>query len=141
MNSRLDELQAAVLRVKLSALHESIKQRQRLAAEYDARLGSNWTVTSPTVRGGCEHAYHQYVIRSEQRPEMMQHLQRAEIPVSAHYPVPLHRQPAFAGSHMSLPESERAAAEVISLPLHPYMSEAAVGAVCDAIERFDHANC
>jgi dTDP-4-amino-4,6-dideoxygalactose transaminase len=141
VNSRLDELQAAVLRVKLCTLHESIKQRQRLAAEYDARLGNNFTVTSPTVRGGCEHACHQYVIRSEQRAELLQHLQRAEIPVSAHYPVPLHRQPAFAGSRISLPESERAAAEVISLPIHPYLSEDAVGAVCDAIERFDHANC
>ncbi len=141
VNSRLDELQAAVLRVKLGALHESIQQRQRLAAAYDARLGSSFVVTSPTVRSGCEHAYHQYVIRSEQRAALMQHLQQAEIPVSAHYPVPLHRQPAFAGTRMPLPESERAAAEVISLPIHPYLSADAVGAVCDAIERFDHATC
>ncbi len=141
VNSRLDELQAAVLRVKLGALPESIQQRRRLAAEYDARLGSSFVVTSPTVRSGCEHAYHQYVIRSEQRAALMLHLQQAEIPVSAHYPVPLHRQPAFAGSRMPLPESDRAAAEVISLPIHPYLSEAAVSAVCDAIERFDHATC
>lgn len=141
VNSRLDELQAAVLRVKLGALHQSLQQRQKLAAEYDARLAASFVVTSPTVRSGCEHARHQYVIRSEQRDEMMRHLQRAQIPVSVHYPVPLHLQPAFASSQVSLPESERAAAEVISLPLHPYMTESTVGAVCDALEGFDHATC
>ena len=71
----------------------------------------------------------------------MRHLQRAQIPVAVHYPLPLHQQPAFGGSQVSLLESERAAATVISLPMHPYMSEDAVGAVCDAMERFEHEGC
>lgn len=141
VNSRLDELQAAVLRVKLGALHESVLQRRRLAAEYDARLAGRRVVTAPVVRGGCEHACHQYVVRSERRDALMQHLQRAGIPAAVHYSVPLHRQRAFGVGHEPLPESERAAAEVLSLPMHPYMSEGAVGAVLNAMERFEHEGC
>lgn len=139
VNSRLDELQAAVLRVKLETLNGSLQQRRKLAATYDARLQDCRMVTAPVQLGGCEHAYHQYVVRSERRDALLQHLQRAGIPVAVHYPVPLHQQPALGGSETSLLESERAAATVISLPLHPYLSEAAVDAVCDAMERFDHA--
>jgi dTDP-4-amino-4,6-dideoxygalactose transaminase len=141
MNSRLDEMQAAVLRVKLGALQEGNLQRRRLAAEYDALLGASRVVTSPVAHGGCEHVYHQYVVRSERRDGLLGHLQREGIPVAVHYPVPLHLQPAFAsgGNREFQLESERASAEVISLPLHPYITEDAVGAVCDAVERFDHA--
>lgn len=139
VNSRLDELQAAVLRMKLPTLMGGVHQRRRLAAEYDARLMNSNLVTPPLVRGGCEHAYHQYVVRCEWRDELMEHLQRSGIPAAVHYPVPLHRQTAFGVSEQALPESERAAAEVISLPLHPYLSEDAVDAVCRAIESQEHA--
>lgn len=138
VNSRLDELQAAVLRVKLGALDESVLQRRRLAAEYDARLVGSRLVTAPMVRGGCEHAYHQYVVRSERRDALMLHLQRAGIPVAALYPVPLHRQRAFGGGNELLLESDRAAAAVLSLPMHPYLSEDAVGTALKAMERFEH---
>lgn len=138
VNSRMDELQAAVLRVKLGALMEGVHQRRRLAAQYDLRLGGCAVVKTPVVRGGCEHACHQYVVRSSRRDELLAHLQRAGIPAVVHYPLPLHRQAAF-GCDEPFPESERAAREVISLPLHPYLSEAAVDAVCSAIESFDHA--
>jgi dTDP-4-amino-4,6-dideoxygalactose transaminase len=138
VNSRLDELQAAVLRVKLGTLHESILQRRRLAAEYDALLLGSRVVTAPIVRGGCEHAYHQYVVRSARRDALMQHLQRAGIPVGVHYPVPLHRQRAFGGGNDLLLESDRAAAAVLSLPMHPYLSEEAVRVVFEALENFKH---
>ncbi len=138
VNSRLDELQAAVLRVKLGALNESILQRRRLAAEYDARLVGSRVVTAPAVRGGCEHAYHQYVVRSERRDALMQHLQRAGIPVAALYPVPLHRQRAFGGNNEIMLESDRAAAAVLSLPMHPYLPEEAVGDVLEVLEKFEH---
>ena len=141
VNSRMDELQAAVLRVKLGALPGSLQQRRRLAAEYDASLGNICEVTPPVVRSGCDHAYHQYVVRTDRRDALVQHLRREQIPVAVHYPVPLHQQRAFGGSQMSLQESERAAASVISLPLHPYIPAAAVSVVCDALERFDHAGC
>lgn len=139
VNSRLDELQAAVLRVKLPTLMDSVQQRRRLVAEYDARLMNSNVVTPPSVRGGCEHAYHQYVVSCGRRDELMEHLQRGGIPAAVHYPVPLHQQPAFGGGSHALPESERAAAEVISLPLHPYLSEDVVDAVCRAMESQEHA--
>ncbi|MCF7789783.1 MAG: DegT/DnrJ/EryC1/StrS family aminotransferase [Prosthecobacter sp.] len=138
VNSRLDELQAAVLRVKLGALNESVLQRRRLAAKYDARLVGNRMVTAPMVRGGCEHAYHQYVVRTKRRDALMQHLQGAGIPVAVHYPVPLHRQQAFGGNNEILLESDRASVAVLSLPMHPYLSEEAVDAVFESLNLFDH---
>lgn len=138
VNSRLDELQAAVLRVKLGALNESVLQRRRLAATYDARLLGSRTVEAPRVRGGCEHAYHQYVVRCARRDALMQHLLRAGIPVAALYPVPLHRQGAFGGENELLLESDRAAAAVLTLPMHPYVSEEAVEVVIEALKGFEH---
>ncbi len=138
VNSRLDELQAAVLRVKLPALTESVQSRRRLAAQYDSRLGGGGHIALPGVRDGCEHAYHQYVVRSGRRDELLEHLQAAGIPVAVPNPVPLHRQPTFH-ANVVLTETERAVAEVIALPLHPHLTAAAVDAVCNALERFDHA--
>lgn len=132
VNSRLDELQAAILRVKLRTLAASVKMRRKLAAEYDKRLPSNGAVQIPVMRQGCEHAYHQYVVRCERRYELLQLLQQAGVPALVHYPVPLHQQPAFGGVE-ALPMSEQAADEVLSLPLHPYLSEAAVETVCKTI--------
>ncbi|MFN0079068.1 MAG: DegT/DnrJ/EryC1/StrS family aminotransferase [Prosthecobacter sp.] len=140
VNSRLDELQAAVLRVKLSTLGQSVYQRRRLAAMYEARLSASGSVTPPSVREGCEHAFHQYVVRCERRDALTQHLHAAGIPAAVSSPVPLHRQPAFHAD-IALPEAERAAAAIVALPLHPYLHEAAVAAVCDAIERLNHASC
>jgi dTDP-4-amino-4,6-dideoxygalactose transaminase len=133
VNSRLDELQAALLRAKLPWLRESVNQRRRLAALYDARLGSNRRITTPPVRGGCEHAFHQYVVRCERRDALLRHLENAGIPAAVHYPVPLHQQPAF-GANSTFPMAEAAAETVLSLPLHPHLSEEAVNAVCEAIE-------
>lgn len=133
INSRLDELQAALLRAKLPWLRESVNQRRRLAAIYDARLGSNRRLTTPPVRGGCEHAFHQYVVRCERRDALLRHLENAGIPAAVHYPVPLHQQPAF-GASSRFPMAEAAAETVLSLPLHPHLSEVAVNAVCEAVE-------
>lgn len=133
VNSRLDELQAAVLRVKLPFLAESVARRQKLAAAYNARLGSHEFVQTPVVRDGCEHARHLYVVRSPRRDELLRHLESAGVPVAVHYPVPLHHQPAFRAG-VVLPNAEAAAREVLSLPLHPYLAEEAVNVVCDVIQ-------
>lgn len=133
INSRLDELQAALLRAKLPWLRESVNQRRRLAAIYDARLGSNRRLTTPPVRGGCEHAFHQYVVRCDQRDVLLRHLGNAGIPAAVHYPAPLHQQPAFE-AQITCAEAETAASTVLSLPLHPHLSEEAVNAVCEAVE-------
>lgn len=138
VNSRLDEIQAAILRVKLRTLASAVEQRRKLAAAYDARLSTAATVRPPCVRPGCGHAYHQYVVRCAARERLLGRLQEAGVPAAVHYPVPLHRQPAFSGGE-TLPESEKAAAEVLSLPLHPYLTEDAVHTACQIITGGDHA--
>lgn len=135
INSRLDELQAAMLRIKLARLDEATRRRRQLAAIYDARLDGIGGVALPVVRPGCGHVYHQYVVRCRFRDLLMTRLLSAGVPVSVHYPVPLHQQPAFA-QEVQLPRSEEAAREVLSLPLHPHLSEEAVHKVCDVIESF-----
>ncbi len=138
MNSRLDEMQAAVLRVKLPFLMESVQQRQKLAAAYQSRLGGSDWLKTPAVRDGCVHGWHQYVVRGKGRDEVVERLQTAGIPVAVHYPVPLHLQPAYR-TNTSLPHAEAAAREVVSLPVHAHLTEDAVHAVCDVIESMDHA--
>lgn len=133
INSRLDELQAAILRGKLPFLEEGLNLRRRLAAIYEARLGGHCGLAVPRVRGGCDHAFHLYVVRSRRREEVLRRLSRADIPAAIHYPVPLHRQSAFA-SEQILPASEAAAGSVVSLPLHPHLPEAAIDLVCDVLE-------
>jgi dTDP-3-amino-3,4,6-trideoxy-alpha-D-glucose transaminase len=137
VNSRLDELQAAMLRVKLRTLAENVRKRRRLAASYDARLSQCGEVRRPAVRQGCDHAYHQYVLRCARRDELLNRLQQAGVPAVVHYAVPLHRQPAL-GVAVALPESDEAAGVVLSLPLHPYLPETALETVCQIICD-DHA--
>ena len=124
----------------MPSLHESVHRRRKLAARYDERLNSIEMVAGPKERTGCEHAYHQYLVRSKRRDELVLHLRQAGIPVAVPYPAPLHWQPAYGGTAV-LPESDRAATEMVSLPLHPHLSDDAVEFVCDAIERLNHATC
>lgn len=138
INSRLDELQAALLRVKLRTLPESIANRRRLAASYDERL-AGLPVKTPVVRPGCEHAYHLYVIRTPERDALMKHLNARGIPAAQHYPAAVHQQPAYdhiRAASLPLPETEALVTEILSLPLHPWMSESAVAYVADEIRSF-----
>ena len=132
INSRLDEMQAAMLRVKLPSLIEHVKKRRELASRYLQRLSK---VRLPVVREGCGHAFHQFVVRSEHREALHAHLKRHGVPSAVLYPAALHQQPAFACAER-FPVAEKASHEVLSLPLHPYLSEAAVEAVCSAVEDF-----
>ena len=133
-NSRLDELQAAVLRVKLRHLARANARRRAHAATY-RRLLARGPFTLPAEHGRGQHAYHQFTIRAGRRDALRDALGAQGIATAIYYPVPLHRQPAFerlAGTR-SLPESERAAREVLSLPIYPQLTEAAVGSVCGAL--------
>jgi dTDP-4-amino-4,6-dideoxygalactose transaminase len=138
VNSRLDEIQAAILRVKLRTLAQNVAERRKVAATYDERLSASSGVRPPCVRPGCGHAYHQYVVRCAARERVLGRLQAAGVPAAVHYPVPLHLQPAFSGGE-TLPESEKAAGEVLSLPLHPWLGEEAVHTACQIIIGDDHA--
>lgn len=133
VNSRLDELQAAVLSVKLKTLDHQMAQRRRLALIYRDLLGP----CAPVQRDDCDHAWHQLVVRCPNRDEAVKAMRAAGVPVAVHYPVPLHQQPAFANALISpLPQAEQAAGEVLSLPVHPYVSEDSVRSAAACILPF-----
>lgn len=121
VNSRLDTLQAAILLPKLAILDDEIAVRQRWAEAYDAALAP-LGITTPTVAEGCRSAWAQYTIRVQNRDVVQAALKDAGVPTAVHYPYPLNRQPAVADSSANLPNGERASAEVMSLPMHPYLS-------------------
>ncbi len=136
VNSRLDELQAAVLRVKLRHLEHAVAERRALAARYDAELSG---VTLPRELPGRHHAFHLYVVRHPRRDALMQHLAAAGVGSLVHYPIPVHLQPAYAHLGIgagSLPETERAANEVLSLPLYPGLPVSQQQAVIEAVNAF-----
>lgn len=134
INSRMDEMQAAVLRVKLHTLEAQVARRQSLASVYDRTLARQPRITAPVVRAGCGHAYHQYVIRHPHRERLHEHLEHHGIPVAVLYPAALHQQPAWH-SRRSFPVAERAAAAVLSLPMHPYLKQDALEHVAEVIQR------
>ncbi|HEU4572434.1 MAG TPA: DegT/DnrJ/EryC1/StrS family aminotransferase [Candidatus Limnocylindrales bacterium] len=131
---RLDALQAAVLSVKLAHLDAWTEARRRHAATYDRRLDG--IVGTPRQDPRDRHVFHLYVIRSPHRDALLSGLKARGVGAGIHYPIPLHRQPAYLRlgyGDVSLPETERAAAEVLSLPLYPELTEAQVGWVADQV--------
>ncbi len=136
VNSRLDELQAAILRVKLRHLDSQNARRQQIAAAYDAALSSA-PVAIPSRRDGADHVFHLYVVRSAQRDSLQATLRAAGIGTGIHYPSPVHLQPAYAGrvamGPSGLRQTEQAAREVLSLPLYPELTDAQVEQVCSAL--------
>ena len=137
MNSRLDEIQAAVLRVKLSALDADNERRAAIAAAYDHGL-AGMTLTLPGRRAGASHVFYQYVVRSARRDALRAGLAARGIGTNIHYPVPVHLQPAYRGrvalAPSGLRESERAAREVLSLPLYPQLAAAVVAETIAAVK-------
>jgi len=130
-NSRLDELQAALLRVKLRRLDELNAARRKVAAHYKQKLAGA-KLALPLEHGRGTHVYHQFTVQSEKRDAIREALAREGIASSIFYPTPLHRQPAYAAK-ISLPVSESVAGRVLSLPIHPYLESAAVERICDAV--------
>lgn len=135
INSRMDEVQAAVLRVKLHNLEAQVARRNTWAAHYHHGLRHISGLLTPMVREGCYHAYHQYVIRSARRQRLHEHLEQHGIPAALLYPAALHQQPAWHSARR-FPVAERAAAEVLSLPLNPYLKRDALDHVVQVLQRF-----
>ena len=123
-NGRFDTIQAAVLLGKLPHFAWELAERARIGARYSELLRGS--VVVPEVQPGNTHVFAQYTIRVKNRDALGARLQRAMVPSAVYYPRCLHEQPVFAGTSAwgELPESERASREVISLPMHPYLSEA-----------------
>lgn len=137
-NSRLDEMQAAVLRVKLRHLDARNHRRQQIAAYYGDRLAA-CDVRVPRQLPGEVHVYHQYVIRAAQRDRLQAHLKEAGVESGVHYPIPLHRQPSWQqryGGSLSFPRAERLTQEILSLPVFPDLTDAEVEHVAGAVSAF-----
>ena len=138
-NSRLDEIQAAILRVKLRRLSNWQRARQSHAAEYNRLFSQIPGVMPPLAPDGFEHVYHQYTIRIEQRDALHKFLGERKIGSTVYYPYPLHLQPLYSAlGHKAgdFPHSERAAQEVLSLPMYPELRKEQIARVVDTIAEF-----
>jgi dTDP-4-amino-4,6-dideoxygalactose transaminase len=137
-NSRLDEIQAALLRVKLRYLDDWQARRRQVAARYDELLGEVDGVRVPCVRPDVTHVYHQYTIRLLRRDALQEHLKECGIGSMIYYPLPLHRQGLYRDlgyREDSLPISEQAGREVLSLPMYPELTEEQIQQVVGAIRE------
>jgi dTDP-4-amino-4,6-dideoxygalactose transaminase len=138
-NTRLDEVQAAILRVKLKHLDEDNSKRMRLAEIYNEELSlSTANLILPKQRENSTHVYHLYVIRSAKRDELLSFLKEKGIHALIHYPVPVHLQPAYKSLQGcdKLPETEQIAKEIISLPIYPELSEYDLQTVVKVVNEF-----
>jgi dTDP-4-amino-4,6-dideoxygalactose transaminase len=137
-NSRLDELQAAILRVKLRSLDADNQKRAQIAQKYSEGL-SHCGLTLPAVRPQATHVFHLYVVRTPERHELQAFLNSRGVNTLIHYPVPIHLQPAYV--HLTrgrdgLSETESAAREILSLPMYPELTAEEVEQVIDSIRSF-----
>jgi dTDP-4-amino-4,6-dideoxygalactose transaminase len=135
MNARLDEVQAAILRVKLRHLDADNRRRREHAARYDALLADSG-LTLPSPRQSATHVYHQYVVAAPRRDELREHLRAGGVGTLIHYPVPVHLQPAYAGRvavPVPLRHTEQACRHILSLPMYPELSEGQGRAVAELI--------
>jgi dTDP-3-amino-3,4,6-trideoxy-alpha-D-glucose transaminase len=135
VNSRLDEVQAAILSVRLASLDEDNRRRAAIARRYDQALPGG------VVHGGADgpdvqSAHHLYAVRTPRRDALADHLAAHGVATAVHYPMPLHRQPAFGRPAVSLPSAEAAAAEVLSLPMFPELSDDEVERVAAAVAAY-----
>jgi len=137
-NSRLDEIQAGLLQVRLKHLDELNLEREQLSKRYSEKL-HNDAITLPKVRDGVTSVWHQYVIRTKKRDQLIQYLNEKEIGTIIHYPIPPHLSEAYLylGHKLGdLPITEACAAEVLSIPLYNGMTEDEQNVVIDAINLF-----
>lgn len=137
MNGRLDELQAAVLRVKLPHLEDWIEKRRSLAQAYNERLPES--ITKPQEMPWARHVYHLYVVRMPEREQLREWLDSKGIGTGMHYPIPVHLQEAwhaYGGDEISLPVTEAITKEIISLPIYPELTIEEVDIICGHVQQF-----
>ena len=140
--SRLDTIQAGILRIKLKYLDDWNKSRNLLAKMYDELLKGT-SLKTPEVGPLTSHVFHLYVVRSKKRDELLNFLKEKEIYAGIHYPVPIHLLPAFKDlgyKEGDFPVAEQAAKEILSLPIYPELTERSVSFVVDAIKEFEGVN-
>lgn len=136
LNSRLDEMQAAMLRVKLAHLDGDVARRRRVARRYREEIHQP-RIVLPQALTEERHAWHLFVLRCSERDALQKHLAAHSVQSQVHYPVPAHRQPAYPSLHdVSLPLTEQLHGEVLSLPISPVMDDEAITRVIDACNAF-----
>jgi dTDP-4-amino-4,6-dideoxygalactose transaminase len=132
-NSRLDELQAVILRIKLKYIDEYNQKRLAVARSYNERL-SNSRFQTPTIADDRDHVFHQYTVLCDQRDAVREHVLSRGVACAVYYPIPLHQQKVFADSTTAeLPVTESTASRCLSLPIFPEITEAQIASVCEAI--------
>jgi dTDP-4-amino-4,6-dideoxygalactose transaminase len=137
VNGRPDEIQAAILRIKLPHLDEWNEKRRALARAYEANLPLS--VVKPKEMPWARHVYHVYVIRTDGRDQLRDWLTSKGVGTGIHYPIPIHKLDAwqgYDGNHNHLPVTERAASEIISLPMYPELSIEELHYVCECVSEF-----
>jgi len=137
MNSRLDEIQALILRKKLSHINKYNASRQQAARLYQKHLSHLPQITLPSQSTDATHIYHQYTIRVPSRDLIYEHLEDLGVQCMIYYPVPLHKLPVYKSTykHISLPHTEQAASEVLNLPIWPEINEEQIRYICQSIEQ------
>ena len=136
-NSRLDEIQAAILRVKLKYLNENNQKRREIARYYLENI-KNEKIILPKIKNEDSHVWHLFVIRTEKRDELQEYLQNNNIQTLIHYPVPPHKQEAYKEyNHLTLPVTEKIHREVLSIPISPAMEEWEIKKVVEIINNYD----
>jgi len=142
-NSRLDNLQSGILRVKLKYLEQWNQQRIELANYYIEKLSSNKNIVLPKVKNDKKHIWHLFVIRTKQRDELRKYLAENGVETGIHYPVPLHLTPSFKWlgyKHVDFPIAEKFSNEILSLPIFPGMTKDEIGYVIEVIQKFPWKN-
>lgn len=140
-NSRLDELQAAILLMKMKYLDLWIKRRREIAELYESRIMNyeSRIIDIPKEREDIRHVYHLYVIRTKKRDGLKRYLERKGIQTAIHYPVPIHLVPSFSYSGYKkgdFPEAERASREILSLPIYPELRDHEIDKITRLIQQF-----
>ncbi len=133
MNSRLDTLQAAILLPKLEILDDEIQARQRVAETYNQLFTEAGIKTIPFIEAHNQSAWAQYTIQVDNRNEIQAKLKEQGIPTAVHYPIPLNKQPAVADTTATLPVGDAVADRVMSLPMHPYLSNTSITAIVNGL--------
>lgn len=133
INSRLDTLQAAILLPKLRILDDELASRQVVADRYARMLNAAGFFATPRIESHNRSAWAQYTIRVQQRDEVQTVMKDFGVPTAVHYPIPLNRQPAVSDASARLPVGDKAAEEVLSLPMHPYLDDESQAAVVHAL--------
>ncbi|WP_315903435.1 DegT/DnrJ/EryC1/StrS family aminotransferase [Shewanella algae] len=133
VNSRLDTLQAAILLSKLDIFPQELQLREKVASRYQYLLNEAGIDTTPFIESHNTSAWAQYTIRVKNRTQIQQKMNQVGIPTAVHYPIPLNKQPAVADDTVHLPVGDAIAEEVLSLPMHPYMTESDILSVVNTL--------